>query len=327
MRRRLTWILACAIFAIGAGAATAQQTRKVAHVGYLAAVSAAADAPRLEAFRQGLRDHGYFEGQNLILDLRHEGRSLDRLPALADELVASKVDVLVAVTSNAAVAASRATSTIPIVFMGVTDPVAAGLIDGLARPGRNATGVTNIAAILTPKRLQFLKSVVPGLERVAVLWDPRAPGSVPQWQESQQAARDLGLQLYSMEVGSPDRYDAAFAIAVVARNTAVWVTLNPVANSNQKLIAELAIKHGLPSICARSDYVDYGCLLSYGPGYSNEGRDGARFVDRILKGARPADLPVEQPTTFELVINQKTARELGVPLPPSVLFQADRVVE
>jgi len=327
MRRHFASILACALFVIAAGPVMAQQARKVAHVGYLAAVSAAADAPRLQAFRQGLRDRGYVEGQNLAIELRHEGAQFSRLPALADELVALKVDVIVAVTTNAAVVASKATTTIPIVFMGVTDPVAAGLIDGLARPGRNATGITNIAATLTPKRLEFLKAVIPGVERVAVLWDPRAPGSVPQWQESQVPARELGLQLYSMEVSDAAHYDAAFQNAVGARNTAVWVTLNPIANSNQKLIADLAIRHGLPSICARSDYVDNGCLLSYGPGYSIEGRDGARFVDRILKGAKPADLPVEQPTMFELVINQRTARELGLTFPPPVLFQVDRVVE
>jgi ABC-type uncharacterized transport system substrate-binding protein len=305
----------------------AQQSTKIPRVGYLAAVSASADAPRLEAFRQGLRDLGYVEGQNIIIDYRHEDRGFERLPNLAAELVRLKIDVLVAVTTNAAVAAQKATGRIPIVFMGVTDPITAGLVESLARPGGNSTGITNVAAILTGKRLGILKETIPKISRVAVLWDPQAPGSIPQWKESQLPARDLGLQLYSMEVSSIDKYEPAFKEAINAGNTAVWVTLNPLANSNQKLIAELAINSRLPSICARGDYAENGCLMAYGPGYSTEGRDGARYVDRILKGATPADLPVEQPTKFELVINLRTASRIGVTIPQSVLYQADKVIE
>jgi putative tryptophan/tyrosine transport system substrate-binding protein len=319
--------LVCALSIALSAPVDAQQSTKVPRVGYLAAVSASADAPRLEAFRQGLRDLGYVEGQNIIIDYRHEDRGFERLPTLAAELVRLKVDVLVAVTTNAALAAKKTTATIPIVFMGVTDPIAAGLVESLARPGGNSTGITNVAAILTGKRLQFLKETIPRVSRVAVLWDPQAPGSIPQWKESQLPARELGLQLYSMEVSSVDKYEAAFKEAINARNTAVWVTLNPLANSNQKLIAELAIKSRLPSICARGDYAENGCLMAYGPGYSTEGRDGARYVDRILKGATPADLPVEQPTKFELVINLKTARQIGVTIPQTLLHQADKVIE
>jgi len=296
-------------------------------VGYLAAVSAAADAPRLEAFRQGLLDHGYIEGQNMIIEYRHEAGVFERLPELAAELVGQKPDVLVAVTTNAALAAKKATTTIPIVFMGVTDPVTAGLVESLARPGGNTTGITNMAAILTGKRLEFLKETLPTVSRVAVLWDPQSPGSVPQWQESQLSARELGLQLYSMEVSSVDNYEAAFKEAVEARNTALWVTLNPLANSNQKKIADLAINHGLPSICARADYSENGCMMAYGPGYGIEGRDGARYVDKILKGTKPADIPVEQPMKFELVINLQTANKLGLTIPQSVLFQADKIIK
>jgi putative ABC transport system substrate-binding protein len=302
------------------------QPKKVWRIGYLAAVTATADTPRLEAFRQGLREFGYVEGQNVVIDYRHESGAFERLPDAAAELIRQKPDVLVAVTTNAAQAMRRATSTIPIVFMGVTDPVTAGLVESLARPGGNATGITNIAAILTGKRLELLKETLPPLSRVAVLWDPRAPGSVPQWEESQLRARELGLQLYSMEVSSADAYEAAFKEAVEARNTALWVTLNPLANSNQKRIADLAVNHRLPSICARSDYADNGCMMSYGPGYGTEGRDGARYVDRILRGAKPADLPVEQPMKFELVINMHTAEMLGLTVPASVLFQAERVI-
>jgi putative ABC transport system substrate-binding protein len=306
--------------------AGAQTTRKVARIGYLAAVSAAADAPRLDAFRKGLRELGYVEGQNIQIDYRHESLDLKRLPEHAAELVALKVDVLVAVTSNAAVAAKRATSTVPIVFMGVTDPIAIGLAESLARPGGNATGVTNVAAILTGKRLELLKEVLPKVSRVAVLWDPKAPGSIPQWEASQEPAEKLKLQLHSMQVSDADEYAAAFKGAVKERSHAVWVTLNPVANSNQKLIAELAVESALPSICARGDYAENGCLIAYGPGYQTEGSDGARFVDRILKGARPAELPIEQPTKFELVINLKTAGRIGVTVPQSVLDRADKLV-
>jgi putative ABC transport system substrate-binding protein len=308
-------------------AAMAQQPKKVARVGYLAAVSASADAPRLEAFRQGLRELGYVEGQNIIIEYRHEGGGFERLPALAAELVGLKIDVLVAVTTNAALAASKTTTTIPIVFMGVTDPITAGLVDSLPRPGKNTTGITNMAAILTGKRLELLKETIPKVSRVAVLWDPKAPGSIPQWEESQTPARELKLQLYSMEVSSVDKYESAFKEAIKARTTAVWVTLNPLANSNQKKIADLAISNRLPSICARSDYAENGCMMAYGPGYSIEGRDGARFVDKILKGAKPADLPVEQPTKFEFVVNLKTAKQIGRRIPQSIMYQADKIIK
>jgi putative ABC transport system substrate-binding protein len=306
--------------------AQVQQPKKTARIGYLAAVSAAADAPRLEAFRQGLRDFGYIEGQNIITEYRHEGRGFERLPELAAELAGQKPDVLVAVTTNAALAAKRSTTAIPIVFMGVTDPVTAGLVESLSRPGGNITGITNIAAILTGKRLELLKETVPKASRIAVLWDPQAPGSKPQWEESQVPARELGLQLYSMEVSTVQGYEPAFKNAVKARNTAVWVTLNPLANSNQKKIAGLAIANRLPSVCARGDYAENGCLMAYGPGYSTEGRDGARYVDKILKGIKPADIPVEQPTKFELVINLNTAKQIGLSIPPNVLARADKVV-
>jgi putative tryptophan/tyrosine transport system substrate-binding protein len=323
--RAMAWLCLVSLFAAWSPA-NAQPSKKLTRIGYLAAVSAKADAPRLEAFRQGLRELGYVEGQNLLIDFRHEARDFDRLPGLAAELLRLNIDVLVAVTTNAALAARNSTTTVPIVFMGVTDPMAAGLVESLARPGGNATGITNMAAILAGKRLEFLKETIPSVARVAVLWDRQAPGSIPQWNESQVPAATLRLQLYSMEVSSVDQYEAAFAAALKARNTAVWVTLNPLANSNQRLIAELAIKHRLPSICARGDYADNGCLMAYGPGYSTEGRDGARYVDRILKGAKPADLPIEQPTKFELVVNLETARRIGLTVPQSVLNQGDKVI-
>ncbi|MBS0449815.1 MAG: ABC transporter substrate-binding protein [Proteobacteria bacterium] len=329
--RLLAMLLLSLVLAALAGASLAQAqpqaTRKVPRLGYLAAVSATADAPRLEAFRRGLREQGYVEGRNIEIEYRHESQDLSRLTAHAAELLAMDIDVLVAVTSNAAVAAKKSTSTVPIVFMGVTDPISAGLAESLARPGGNATGITNVAAILTGKRLELLKEVVPRLTHVAVLWDPKAPGSIPQWDASQEPARTLGLQLHSMTAGSPDDYAMAFKGALKAGSTAAWITLNPVANSNQKLIAELAIENKLPTICARADYAENGCLMAYGPGYDTEGKDGARYVDRILKGARPSDLPIEQPTKFELIINLKTAKRLGFVIPRPVLNRADRLVQ
>jgi putative ABC transport system substrate-binding protein len=327
MIRQILWVPLCALLLALGAPVDAQPPRKISRVGYLAGVSAAADAPRLEAFRQGLRDLGYIEGQNIIIEYRHEGGGFERLPELAAELVGQKPDVLVAVTTNAAVAAKQATTTIPIVFMGVPDPMTAGLVESLARPGGNATGITNMAAILTGKLLELLKETIPQVSRVAVLWDPHAPGAVPQRQDSQLPARELGLQLYSMEVSSVDKYEAAFREAVEARNTALWVTLNRLANANQKMIADLAIHHGLPSICARADYSENGCMMAYGPGYGSEGKDGARHVDKILKGAKPADIPVEQPMKFELVINLQTANKLGLTIPQSVLFQADKIIK
>jgi len=328
MRNKNLWLflLACTVLAVLVRPAVAQQPRKVPRVGYLAAVSASADAPRLDAFRQGLRELGYVEGQNILIDYRHENADFERLPGLANELLRLDIDVLVAVTTNAALAARKVTATTPIVFMGVTDPISAGLAESLARPGGNSTGVTNVAAILAGKRLEFLKEAVPGIARVAVLWDPHAPGSIPQWKESQAPAEKLRLQLSPMEVSRVDNYAPAFKEVVKTRNQAVWVTLNPLANSNQKLIAELAIDNKLPSICARGDYAENGCLMAYGPGYSTEGRDGARYVDKILKGAKPAELPIEQPTKFELVVNLSTARRIGLTIPPSVLERADKVI-
>ena len=307
--------------------AAAQPAAKVVRIGYLAGVSATADAPRLDAFRQGLRELGYVEGQSIQIEYRHESLDLKRLPEHAAELVRLRVDVLVAVTSNAAVAAKNATSTVPIVFMGVTDPVGIGLAESLARPGSNSTGVTNVAAILAGKRLELLKQIMPGVSRVAVLWDPKAPGSVPQWEASREPAEKLRPAALFDAGQQRRRLRAAFEEAVKARNHAVWVTLNPVANSNQKLIAELAIENGLASICARSDYAENGCLMAYGPGYKTEGSDGARYVDKILKGAKPDELPIQQPTIFELVINLNTANRIGVKVPRDVLLQADSVIE
>jgi putative ABC transport system substrate-binding protein len=231
-----------------------------------------------------------------------------------------------AISTNGALAAKRATNTIPIIFIGVAGPVEAGLVESLARPGENITGLTNIASVLSGKRLEVLKETVPKLSRVAVLWDPQNPGSSLQWKESEIAARELSLQIFSMEVSSANKYESAFNEAMKARSAALAVTLNPLAVSNQNTVVELVEKNRLPAIYTREDFVSSGGLMSYGPTYAREGRDAARLVDKILKGAKPADLPVEQPTKFELIINLKAAKQIGLTIPPNVLARADRVI-
>ena len=327
MKRIMIVLTLCALLFALSFSAHAQQPAKIPRIGVLAGSSAAGEAPRVEAFRQGLRDLGHFEDKNIAIEYRYANARFDKLPALADELIQLKVDVLVVSTTAAVQAAKNATRTIPIVFFGVYDPVAAGLIDSLARPGGNVTGFTNIATMLAGKRLELLKETVPKLARVAVLYDPKCPGCVPQWNESQRQARELGLQLHSMEVSSADKLEAAFKEAVKARSAALAVTADPFANANRKQIADLATKARLPAIYPWGEFVDSGGLMSYGPNFAAVGRDAARYVDKILKGAKPADLPVEQPTKFELVINLRTAKSLGLAIPPVVLMRAERVIK
>lgn len=307
-------------------AASALLSSKIPRIGVLEANSEAAAGGRMEAFRHGLRELGHVEGQNITIEFRYADGKLDRIPGLAAELGQLKVDVFVVSSTPGALAAQKAIKTIPIVFFGVTDPVGAGLVPSLARPGGNITGLTNVAAILSGKRLELLKETVPKVFRVAVLWDPKVLGSVPQWKESQLPAREFGIQLHSMEVSSAEKYEAAFRAAIKAGSTALAVTLNPLANSNQKRVVNLAINHRLPAIFPRADFVESGGLMSYGPMIAAEGRDAARLVDKILKGAKPAQIPVEQPTKFDLVINLKTAKRIGVTIPPNVLARADKVI-
>jgi putative tryptophan/tyrosine transport system substrate-binding protein len=279
----------------------------------------------LELNRQALRDLGYIEGKNIVFEYRHADNKLERLPALADELVRLKVDVIFTPGINEALAAKNATRTIPIVFSTTADPVAAGLVDSLARPGGNITGFTYIGAVLSGKRLELLKETVPKLSRVGVLWNPQDPASTQQWNESQLSARELGLQLNSMEVSSADKYDGAFEEATKARSAAVAVTQSALTNSYQKRIADLAAKKRLPAIYPRGDFVENGGLMSYGADQTEPSRRVASLVDKILKGAKPADLPVEQPTKFELVVNLKTAKALGLKIPPVVMMRAEKV--
>lgn len=327
MKKSSTTLTLCAALLAFCFPVRAQQTKKIPRIGYLAAPTSSTELPRIDAFRQGLRSLGYVEGQNIAIDYRFADGKLERLPEVAAELVRLKVDVIIAISTNGALAAKRATSTIPIFFIGVAGPVEAGLVESLAQPGGNITGLTNIASVLSGKRLEVLKETISKLFRVAVLWDPQNPGSSLQWKESEIAARELSLQIYSMEVSSANKYESAFNEAMNARSAALTVTLNPLAVSNQKRLVELAAKNRLPAIYAREDFANNGGLMSYGPSYAAEGRDAARLVDKILKGAKPADLPVEQPTKFELVINLKAAKQIGLTIPPSVLARADKVIK
>jgi len=304
----------------------AQQQTDLKKIGWLGVRPAASD-PARELFGREFRALGYVEGKNIIFEYRSADDKLDRLPALADELVRLKVDLLLASLTPAAVAAKNATRTIPIVFHGGFDPVALGLVDSLARPGGNVTGFTAIAPALAGKRLELLKETVPKLSRVAVLWDPQNPGSAQQWKESQLPARELGLQLHSIEVSSAGKFEAAFKEAINARTAALAVMASPFFYSNQKLLTDLAIKNRLPVTYPREEFVTSGGLMSYGSDRSESFRRAALMVDKILKGAKPADLPVEQPTKFELVINLRAAKQIDLTIPPNVLARADRVIK
>ena len=306
--------------------AEAQQTGKIHRIGFLSG-GFSGSSRGIEPFRRELGELGYVEGKNIAFEYRYAEDKPDRSPALANELVRLKVDVIIAGGTGDTLAAKNATRTIPIVFLEeVSDPVASGLVDSLARPGGNITGFTTIATVLASKRLELLKETIPKLSRVAVLWNPQASANAPQWKESQLAARQLGLQLHSMEVSSADKYESAFKEAVKARSSALAVTRQRLANANQKLIADLATKNRLPAIAARGDFVESGGLMSYGADLVEPFKRAASMVDKILKGTKPADIPIEQPKKFEFIINLKAAKQIGLTIPPNVLARADRVI-
>jgi len=305
--------------------AAAQQQAKVSKIGWLSP-SSAASATTIELFLREFRKLGYVEGKNIAFESRYADDKLDRLPALAGELVRLKVDVIIVSGSAATVAAKKTTSTIPIVFLSLPDPVALGLVDSLARPGGNVTGFTIITAVLAGKRLELLKKTIPKLSRVAVLWNPQNPGNALNWKESQLPAREMGLQLHSMEVSSAEKYESAFKEVIKARSAALAVMQDPLTLSNQKKIADLATKNRLPAIYPRGDFVESGGLMSYGADQGEPYRRIASMVDKILKGTKPADIPVEQPMKFEFVINLKAAKQIGLTIPPNVLARADKVI-
>ena len=311
-------------------AAEAQRQAKVSRLGYVSGSGdPSAAGPHVEAFRQGLRDRGYIEGKNILVEYRYAEGKLDRVPGLVAELLQLKVDVLVIGLLLPGVrAAKEATKIIPIVMVSAVDPVAAGIVGSLARPGGNITGLATLQRDLSGKRLELLKEVVPGMSRVGVLWDANAPGPVIAFKEYEAAARILKAELQSLEVRGPNPdLEGAFQAAAKGRANALITIRNPVLRRYPKRIAELAIKNRLPSMYEGSDYVEAGGLMYYGANDAEMFRRAAIYVDRILKGAKPAELPVEQPTKFELVINLKTAKALGLTIPQSILLRVDEVIE
>jgi putative tryptophan/tyrosine transport system substrate-binding protein len=309
-------------------AAVAQQAPKIPKIGYLAAATPETAAHNLEAFRQGLRELGYVEGKTVVLEVRHGEARAERFPELARELVGLKVDVIVVATDGAIAAVKRETQTIPIVMVNSIDPVGTGFVASLARPGGNVTGLSNISAELSGKRLELLREVVPGLSRVAFLWNPDVRGNVLDYKEMEGAARSQRLQLQSVEVVRAEDLDRAFSAVTNQHAQALILAAgNPVGFAKRGQIVSFAQRNRLPSMYGVKEYVDAGGLMSYGPSNLDLRRRAASYVDKILKGAKPADLPVEQPTKFELVINLKTAKALGLTIPQSLLRRADQVIQ
>ena len=307
--------------------AGAQQAKKIPRIGFLASVSASSDTDRIEAFRQGLRELGYVEGQNVTIEYRWADGKFEQLPDLAAELVRLKVDVIVAVVTQASLAAKKATGTIPIVMVGVSDPVGSGLVASLARPGTNITGTSSMTAEIIGKLLELLKETVPKISRVAALWNPaNSVFQALQLRETEVAARALGMQLQILEARGPDEIDRAFAAMVKERTKALLILGDPVFTSHRKRIADLAAKYRLPAVSGTREYVEAGGLMAYGPSFPDMHRRAATYVDKILKGTKPADLPVEQPKKFEFIINLKTAKQIRLTIPPNVLARADKVI-
>jgi putative ABC transport system substrate-binding protein len=306
--------------------AQAQQPKKIPRIGYLAATSLSAIAGRTEAFRQGLRDLGYVEGKNIVIEWRSAEGKFDRLPGLAAELVRLKVDVIVTSASTQTPVAKEATSTIPIVMAQDGDPVGSGFVASLARPGGNITGLSTLSPELSGKRLELLKEIVPRLARVAVLGSSNNPGNTQSLKEVELAAAAFGVQLQYLDVLDPKDIETAFRAATKGRADSVLVLGGPVLFSQRKQLIALAVKSRLPTIYARPEFVEDGGLMTYGPSLYDLHRRAATYVDKILKGAKPADLPVEQPKKFEFIINLKAAKQIGLTIPPNVLVRADRVI-
>ena len=322
------------IAAVGAGllaaplVAGAQQAGRVHRIGYLTG-GLSTDRPHLiEAFRQGLRELGWVEGQNIVIEYRYAEGRFDRLPDLAAELVRLKVDIIVAVATPASAAAKNATGTIPIVGISLGDPVGTGLIASLARPGGNITGVSYSVGVETiGKGLELLNEIVPNVRWVAILSNPGNPLHAPAVRDLKVAARSLGEQLQLLDARGPTEFDGAFAAMAKERVGGLFVVADTMFNLHRARLVELAAKSRLPAAYGTRDAVESGGLMSYGPSLPDLFERGATYVDKILKGAKPAALPVEQPTTFELVINLKTAKALGLTIPPSLLARADEIVE
>ena len=321
-------VIAVVLLAVGA-IADAQQPKKVPRIGYLSNTGPAGESNRSEAIRAALRERGYIEGQNIVTEYRYSEGKVDRYPELLAELVRLSVDIIVVAGGAPSIrAAMNATKTIPIVMMGSgIDPVEGGLVKSLARPGGNVTGLTLLSRELGGKRLELLREAVPKLSRVAVLYDPANPGSVIEVREALPvAARALRLTIQPWEVRAAKDFEEVFAALNKQRPDGLYVLAGGLMTANQKRIVGFALKNRLPSVCANREAVDAGGLMYYGANQADSYRRVAYYVDKILKGAKPADLPVEQPTKFEFVINSKTAKQIGLTIPPEVLARANRLI-
>ncbi len=324
MKRIIGLALGSILLAVGLPA-QAQQPTKVARIGYLSPGDPVSRTYRTEAFRQGLKELGYIEGKNIAIEYRFAEARSERLPELAQDLVRLKVDIIFAGGHPATEAAKNATQTIPIVTSS-QDPVSSGFVAGLARPGGNITGLTNLTSELVGKRLELLKEVIPQLFRVAVLWTPSHPASTI-WRRTEVAAQSLGVQLQGAEIRERDDLELAFVAIKRERAEALLMLRNPLVNDLTKRIANLAAASRLPAIYDEQRFPELGGLMSYGVNLADVDRRAAIYIDKILKGANPADLPIERPTKFELVINLKTAKALGLKIPAHLLMEADKVIE
>ena len=330
MKRLRTFVITALLLAVAAAGppADAQQAPKTAKIGILSATTPAALAPSVEAFKQGLRELGWVEGKSFVLEVRYGEGKVERLSELARELVALKMHVIVTPADLSIAAIKRETQTIPIVMALSSDPVGAGFVASLARPGGNITGLSNISPELSGKRVELLREAVPGLSRLALLWNPEVRGAVLDYKEAASAARSLRVEVQSVEVSRAEDLDRAFSTITSWRAQALMLPgINPVGFANRAQIVSFAQRNRLPSMFPTKEYVDSGGLMSYGPSLVDLFRRAAGYVDKILKGAKPADLPVQQPTKFELVINLKTAKALGLTLPQSLLRRADEVIQ
>ena len=307
--------------------AQAQQSANVPRVGYLTGATPDGQSARIEAFRQGLGELGYVEGKNIVIEYRYAELKPDRFPTLVAELVRLKVAVIVTSGGNITRAAKEATVSIPIVMTQVGDPVGSGFVASLARPGGNITGLSNLAPEISGKQLELLKEVIPKLSRVAVLGTSTNPANAQQLRETELAAEAFKVKLQYVAVLSPKDIETTFRAAGKGRADAVLVLQGPIFNSQRTQIANLAVKSRLPAIYSNSQYVVDGGLMTYGPSLLDLDRRAATYVDKILKGRKPADLPVEQPTKFEFVINLKAAKQIGLTIPPNVLARADKVIK
>jgi putative tryptophan/tyrosine transport system substrate-binding protein len=326
MNKRIVVSFLATLLFVSVHFAEAQQAKKVSRIGLLVPFSASSDSPRRDAFLQGLRELGYIEGKNIAIEYRYTEGELDRLPDLAAELVRLNVDVIVTGAISSVRAAKKATATIPIVFASVGEAVDSGLVSSLARPGGNATGLTFFAPELDGKRLELLKEAFPKVTRVGYLWRvPSTRGDLLK--EAEPVAKTLGLRLQSLEVRGPDDFESAFKAAKSGGAEALIVIANPLANTHRARIVDLAAKNRLPAIYPSTSFVEAGGLMSYAPDILDNWRRAATYVEKILKGTNPGDLPVEQPKKFEFVINLKAAKQIGVTIQPNVLARADRVIK